>query len=152
MCHTRNHSSIIRTACLPTISVATRCHYQWGAHMRKFKQVSSLGHQMPLARGLYSELPCPEGVVREGFRIREWSLYGEVNCILCNGHIGTLCGQTGMAENITFPQLRWRVVIRSNVSLSESNSRSVSVFQICGVRFDFSPSTMLCVISYCGKF
>ena len=152
MCHTRNHSSGIRTACLPTISVATRCHFPRGAHMRKFKQVLSLGHQMPLTTGLYSDVPCPEGVVREGVRAREWSLYGEVNCIMCNGHIGTLCGQTGMTENITFPQLRWRVVIRSNVFLSESNSRSVRVFQICRVRLDVSPSMMLCVISYCGKF
>ena len=95
--------------------------------MRKFKQVLSLGHQMPLTTGLYSDVPSPEGVVREGVRAREWSLYGEVNCIMCNGHIGTLCGQTGMTENITFPQLRWRVVIRSNVFLSESNSRSVRV-------------------------
>ena len=47
--------------------------------------------------------PCTVGVGPE-------SLYGEVQCILGNGHMGTpeqTDRQTETTENITFPQLRW---------------------------------------------
>ena len=39
--------------------------------------------------------------------------YGEVQCIMDNGHMGPLppCRQTDTTENITFPQLRWRAVM-----------------------------------------
>ena len=44
------------------------------------------------------------------------SLYGEVQCIMDNGHMGSPpCGQndllTDKTENTTLPQLRWRTVI-----------------------------------------
>ena len=39
-------------------------------------------------------------------------LYGEVQCIIGNGHMGSPCGQTDTTENITFSQLRWQAVTR----------------------------------------
>ena len=53
---------------------------------------------------MYSEVSCPGGQARG-------SLYGEVQCNMANGHIGTPCEETDTTENITFPQLRRRAVI-----------------------------------------
>ena len=59
--------------------------------MNKFEQISSFGHQMSLAGGhgaglgwrqLYNESPYTEGAGPAG------SLYGEVQCIMSNGHMG----------------------------------------------------------------
>ena len=33
-----------------------------------------------------------------------------VQCIMGNGHMGPLCEQTDITENITFPQLCWLAV------------------------------------------
>ena len=43
-------------------------------------------------------------------------VYIDVQCIIGNGHMGTpspVDRQTDTCENITFPQLRWRLVIMS---------------------------------------
>ena len=91
----------MRTARLPTVcaSIATRYQY-WlggGPKVNEFEQVSSIGHQMSLARGplqcglmsrgsLYGEVPCPKGL---GVPV------GEVQSIMGNGHMGApTCGQT----------------------------------------------------------
>ena len=43
--------------------------------------------------------------------------YDEVQCIMSNGHMGPPVNkQTDMSENITFPQLCWRAVIKSKTS------------------------------------
>ena len=51
-----------------------------------------------------------------------WSLYREVQCIMRNDHMGPLWTdrhtQTHTTENVTFPQLRWWVVINSHISVS----------------------------------
>ena len=75
--------------------------------MNKFEQVSSLDHQLSLA-------------VRVGLGVGDsctmkshvgGSLYGEVQCVMCNGHMGPPVNrQTHTTENITFPQFRWRTV------------------------------------------
>ena len=44
------------------------------------------------------------------------ALYSEVQCIMGNGHIESPHGQTDRDDNITFPQLRWRAVIRRNTN------------------------------------
>ena len=44
------------------------------------------------------------------------ALYSEVQCIMGNGHMESPHGQTDSNENITFPQLRWRAVIRRNTN------------------------------------
>ena len=60
--------------------------------MNKFEQVSSDGHQMPLAgTGLGWGIPCLDGVPGPGLR---GSLYSEVQCIVCNGDMGSPSGQT----------------------------------------------------------
>ena len=73
--------------------------------MNRFEQVSSDGHQMSLAEG--------------GSHVWKWGgpgwggdLYSEVQCIMGNDHIAprTECW-TETTENITSPQLRWRMVI-----------------------------------------
>ena len=39
------------------------------------------------------------------------AIYSEVQCTMGNGHMGlNPCEQADMTENITFPQLLWRVV------------------------------------------
>ena len=45
-----------------------------GPQVNKFEQVFSLGHQMSLTGSLYG-----------GGQARRGSLYGEVQCIMCNG-------------------------------------------------------------------
>ena len=49
--------------------------------------------------------------------VHRGSLYSEVQCIMGNGHMGPLPypvdrKMTDTTENITFPQLRWPVVIK----------------------------------------
>ena len=39
------------------------------------------------------------------------ALYSELDCIMVNGHMGDPREQTDTSENITFLQVRWRVVI-----------------------------------------
>ena len=83
-----------------------------GPQLNKLEQVYSLGHQMSVLlrvlclqearvrRAHYSEVPCL------GWR----SLYGEVQCIMGNGHMGLLVNrQADTTENITFPKLSCRV-------------------------------------------
>ena len=88
--------------------------------MNKFEHVSSLSHQMSLVgRGLegflYSEIPY----VEEGAGTGTWGeaveLYSEIQCFMGNGYMWPLLHvnrQTDMTENITFPQLRWRAVMK----------------------------------------
>ena len=88
----------------------------------EFEQVSSLSHQLSVQVGegesLYSEVLYPGGLTWGG-----GSLYGKVQCIVGNGH-GILpppnCEQADMTENITFPQLRWKAVIKHWYLLKET--------------------------------
>ena len=91
---------------------ATRCEHQWrpvkwGHQVNKFGQISSLGYQMSLAGSGVRALHSGGGV---GFR---GGLHGEVQCITGNGHTGPHWTEwpADTCENITFPQLCWRVVI-----------------------------------------
>ena len=65
--------------------------------MNKFEQVSSFDHQMSLAGGQGQVVPVkvagpgPESPCTEESQGRG-SLYGEVQCILGNGHMGCPCG------------------------------------------------------------
>ena len=48
-----------------------------------------------------------------GGRAEVGSLYNEIQCIMGNGHMRTPpVVDTGATENITFLQLRWRVVMK----------------------------------------
>ena len=57
------------------------------------------------------------GPIQRGTGDQGGSPYNELQCIMGNDPMGLPCGQnnwlleTDMTENITFPQLRWRVVI-----------------------------------------
>ena len=54
------HTTRLQTVCA---SVATtRCH-SWGSEVNKFEQVSSVGHQMSTAGGVYSEV---QGIMGNG--------------------------------------------------------------------------------------
>ena len=63
---------------------------------------------MPTARFSDASQWCllQKGAARALYR--GWSLYGEVQGIMGNGHMGQTCGQTDMPENITFPKQIWR--------------------------------------------
>ena len=51
------------------------------------------------------------GALLVGGQGQQWSLAGEVQCIIGNGHMGPPPNiMTNTTENITFPQLRWRAV------------------------------------------
>ena len=57
--------------------------------MNKFEQVSSIGHQMSLARGVPVQLgpTFRDSMSSEELGLgRVWSLYSEVQCIIGNGH------------------------------------------------------------------
>ena len=70
----------MRTARLRPIATRYQHQWGWGSEVNKFKQD---GHQMSLA--------VRSHVQREG----GWRLYSEVQCIMDNGHMGTLRhGQT----------------------------------------------------------
>ena len=131
---TRKYSCRMHTTCLPTgHTFATRCQYwQRGPQTNKFEQVSSDGHQMSLAGA-----PGPRGVPclmswgararargpicdvqGAGTRTEEGALYNEIQCTMGNGHMGTPspCQQTDTNKNMTFLQLRWRVVKMTSLS------------------------------------
>ena len=64
---------------------------------------------------LYSEIPCVEKGVGLGPGGEAVELYSEIQCFMGNGYMGPLLHvnrQTDMTENITFPQLRWRAVMK----------------------------------------
>ena len=83
----------MRTARMAT----TICCWGWEILKCKFQKVSSVGYQMPLAgeqgQGLW--VPCPGGVQGVGLEgyfhggLELVSLYTEVQCIMCYGHMGT---------------------------------------------------------------
>ena len=61
--------------------------------VNKFEQVSSLRHQMSLVLGgIGWDVPVQRGpmsrVGRDGARASR-SFYGEAQCIMCNGHMGS---------------------------------------------------------------
>ena len=66
-------------------------------------------HQMSaLDGGLYFEVWGGRG---QGRYQGGEAIYSEVQCTMGNGHMGlNPCEQADMTENITFPQLLWRVV------------------------------------------
>ena len=79
--------------------------------MNKFEQVSSLHQQMSLAGG-------EEMVVGGGGSVQRLvGLYNEVQCIMVmvTWDQSPLNRMTDTTENITFPQLRWRVVNTTEV-------------------------------------
>ena len=95
---TRKHPSMMHTTCLPTVHalVATRCQYLGGSSSDQ------------VWTGLRSWLPdvtggCPY-TVRSHVQRECWgwgSLYGELQCITANGHMGEPpCRQTDTIENI----------------------------------------------------
>ena len=90
---TRKHSSSMHTTHLPTV-LGFNCHQMSALGILKFEQVTGLGHQKSLTGK---------------------SLYSVVLWIITNGHMGLSSSwterQIETTENITFPQLRWRVVI-----------------------------------------
>ena len=52
-----------------------------------------------------------------GALFRRGYLYGEVQCIMGNGQIGTIThGQTDTTENITLPHLRWWAVKNTGIA------------------------------------
>ena len=86
-------------------------NHQMSAIVRGFECGTSLGHQMSLAgwvrmsrgarakgQSLYSGIQCPEGAglhtVRSPVKVGGpgGSLYGEIQCIMGNGHMGLSCG------------------------------------------------------------
>ena len=73
-------------------SVATtKFRFGVGPQVTKFKRVSSVDHQMSVARGVWSQVWCPGGTLR-----------------YCP------CGHTDACESITLPQLCLRAVTCSN--------------------------------------
>ena len=72
----------------------------WCPYVIKFKQVNCDCHQMSLA-GVSCLMSGVGGVCT-------------VQCMMGTGHMGSPCGQTDrhMTENLTFPQLRLRAVIK----------------------------------------
>ena len=79
---TRNHSSRMRTARLPTVPIlvaATRCRYRWKDRYTYSLQGYLSPQKGPDTRDTFAPRPHPRG-------------------------------QTDACENITFPQLRWRAV------------------------------------------
>ena len=60
-----------------------------GPEVNKFEQLSSLGHQMSLQEGATGSLYGGRG-----------SLYGEVQWIMGNGHMGPPFEQTNMTETL----------------------------------------------------
>ena len=114
---TREHSSRMRTTRLATVRApATRYQYWWGMgpQVNKFVQVSTDGHQMSLAgdearAGGVLCLMSGEG--------------GTGSCTMRSNASRVMVtwgppspshpyDQTDTSENITFPQLRWRAVIK----------------------------------------
>ena len=75
-----------------------------------FEQAFNHTHQMSLAGGKPGS--GPGGGCTVMYKVQR-SLYSEVQCIMVNGHMSQLdpCKQTDTTENITFPQIYWRVVI-----------------------------------------
>ena len=72
-------------------------------------------------------------------------VYSKFQCIMDNGHMGPPVDRhTHMSENITFPQLRWRVVVISDCYLL---TNSISI-----VNFEYSNRTILiATLSYVFK-
>ena len=71
-------------------------------------------------------------------------VYSKFQCIMGNGHMGPPVDRhTHTGENITFPQLRWRVVVISDCYLL---TNSISI-----VNFEYSNRTILiATLSYVG--
>ena len=92
-----------------------------GPQMNKFEQVSGLSKVSLLGRGagIMKWRPCT-GLGLGDVPVQRGSLYGEVQGIMGNGHMGTPCEQmdwqTHTTENITFQQLSWREVITSYIN------------------------------------
>ena len=90
------------TACLPPNFSSRR-----GPQMSMFEQVSSLGYQMSLAVD-----PCTGGGVRGlGPKPGGGPLYGEIQCIMGNGHMCLPLRTDRQTRLKTSPSpLRWRAV------------------------------------------
>ena len=96
--NTRKHSSRRCTACPPTIYTSVANHQmsalvRFGVpQMNNFEQLSRLGHQMSLAWNVGQDQGQGGGSLYRGEpRVRAIGgcfLYGEVQCIMGNGHMG----------------------------------------------------------------
>ena len=108
-------------ACWPYVLQypATRCQHWWGT-MGLYREGTRALCRGELYRGrcpvwrraLYKEGPVHGGLCTKGALYRG-SLYGEVQCIMGNGHMWLLLWterQTDRTENITFQQLHWWAV------------------------------------------
>ena len=102
-----------------------------GPQVNKFERVSGLGHQMSLARGPGLGLgdPCT-GRVWAGTGARAWA-----PCIVRFKALWVMVpweppSHTRTTENITFPQLHWRVVMAYIFTKKDTkNQKHISVSQ-----------------------
>ena len=105
----------MRTARLPTVRVSV-AKEGWVSPVYKFEQVTSDDHQMSIAGGGGRFHFCYLGEGEEEIYIWYLGWWGGLpmsQCIMGTGHMGTPWTewQTDICENITFPQLPWKVVI-----------------------------------------
>ena len=94
---------------------ATRCEHQWGAcKVRSSSEQVWTNIQSWLPDVTSGDRVCgPCTVGGAGWALFRGGLHGEVQCITGNGHTGPHWTEwpADTCENITFPQLCWRVVI-----------------------------------------